>query len=91
MFIKTSKIINETLDLTVLAKKEIDSISNEIDMQNERLLKIQQKSGETDELLTQNDLLLDRIFQNTKFSYAIIILFTIILVMLVIFVKTSLF
>lgn len=87
----SAKILGETLDLAVLATKEIDMIKEEIDTQNEKLLHIQKRSGETDALLDKNNTLLDNIFRNTKFSYVMFLCIALIIILLLILINLSLF
>ncbi|KAM0686148.1 hypothetical protein COBT_002631 [Conglomerata obtusa] len=91
MFKCGDKVIKESLELSQLASKEIDEIKTEIDLQNEKLVNIQKKNGETIYLFSQNEDLINDIFKNTKFGMSVIVLFLLIVFLLGVFIKISYF
>lgn len=86
----TSAIL-ESLQITNIAKNEINEIKQEVYLQNDRLLNIQKMNSNIYDLLKDNNQHIDCMFKKSKIGYYYIGLFAIIFILIIILLKIIMF
>jgi hypothetical protein len=83
--------LRETIEAASFAEKELELILGEIELQNEKLVNVQQKAGVAHSHLIQNSKLIDGVFKATKSRLAIYLLLLLIVLWITAFIKLRYF
>lgn len=83
----STSAIKESIQITNLAKNEIDEIKKEIATQNEKLMNIQKTNCSIHDLLKDNNRHIDAMFKKSKIGYFYLALFLIIMILLLVLMK----